>query len=447
MANNPLHLLVVDDDKLIGAAIKLCLPAGWKCTYVSNPNLIPYDQFYHAAFVDMHLSGDLKSAEGPAIISKLVQAQPQLDVVAMSGNMDRNLMEKVLKVGAQKFLAKPLMNEEIQMTLEKIEAYWNLRTLDSQRHADQIHWIGTSSVSQNIKKQIASLRGEANHILIEGETGAGKDVTATLLNAQEGSRPFISVNVAAIPDALFESEFFGHIKGAFTGAEQNKIGLVEAANGGDLFLDEVEALPLHHQVKLLRFIESGEFKKVGSNQNQKTIVRILAASNQPLKKMIAENQFREDLYFRLSSHRIELPPLRSRSEDIAELADFFLERVRPKRNKKFTEEALAALKTYHWPGNVRELKRICEQLSLTSPLPLIRDIDVLSLISPSTKSFANLETLDLTPGLATILENYEKHVLSAAVSQYQNIESVADILKISRSSLYKKLKDYNLQGV
>lgn len=446
MTKSPLHLLVVDDDKLIGAAIKICLPSNWKCTYVSNPNLIPFDQFYHAAFVDMHLSGDLRSAEGPAIIAKLMASQPQLDVIAMSGNMDRNLMEKVLKVGAQKFLAKPLMNEEIQMTLEKIEAYWNLRTIDSQRIYDKIHWIGKSLASQEIKKKIASLKGEQSSILIEGETGTGKDITAHIINAQEGNRPFVTVNVAAIPEHLFESEFFGHTKGAFTGADQNKIGLVEAAHGGDLFLDEIEALPLHHQVKLLRFLESGEFKKVGSPQNQKVIVRIIAASNQSLKKMIAESQFREDLYFRLSSHTIELPPLRDRVEDIPDLVEFFLERVRPKRNKKFTEEALEVLKNYNWPGNVRELKRICEQLSLTSPLPFVRDQDVFSLLHPPSKVVTTSSAIDLKLGLVKLTEDYEKQVLTIAIQQYQNLETVIDVLKISRSGLYKKMKDYNIQG-
>src|SRR5690606_4821239 len=177
-------------------------------------------------------------------------------------------------------------------------------------------------------------------------------------NFQEGERPFIAVNMASLPDNLFESEMFGHMKGAFTGADQNKVGLCEAAHGGDLFLDEIEALSPAHQAKLLRFLESGEVRRIGAKETIQVDCRTISASNQNLEKMVRDGEFREDLYFRLCSHKILLPPLRQRKEDIAELSQYFLDLEKPRRNKSFSEDGLKALTEYHWPGNIRELRRV-----------------------------------------------------------------------------------------
>jgi len=236
-------LLIVDDDPLIHQAMKMSLPNHWKVFSAQKLEAVQFERFYHAAFVDMHLEPN-KPPIGPQIIENLIKHNNQLEVVAMSGDLSRPLMESCLKAGAQRFLAKPLMPEEITMVLEKIEALWDLRTVDPNADRNTIRWVGQSQASQTIKKRLADLRGETKPVLLEGETGCGKEVVARLLHEQEGERPFIAVNIASIPDNLFESELFGHVKGAFTGADQNKVGLTEAANGGDLFLDEIEALPL-----------------------------------------------------------------------------------------------------------------------------------------------------------------------------------------------------------
>ena len=443
-SNTNFTLLVVDDDPLIHQSLKLILPNHWKMFSVQNPEHIHVDRFYHAAFVDMHLGPGTSRPVGPQVISKLLAKNPQLEVVAMSGDLSRELMENCLKVGAQKFLAKPLMTEEISLVLEKIEALWHLRNFDQQQK--KTHWIGQGSRSQEIKKRLASLKGEKSPVLIEGETGTGKEVVARLLNQQEGERPFVAVNLGSIPEHLFESEIFGHIKGAFTGADQNKMGLAEAAHGGDLFLDEIEALPLSQQVKLLRFLESGEIRKVGAKESQIVQVRVIAASNRPLKEMIAAKEFREDLYFRLSSQCIELPPLRERLEDIQQLAEHFLSQEKPRRNKVFSPDGLAALQNYTWPGNVRELKRVCEQLSLTSPLPMIRADDVKNWVKADAtmSSQSEFKTVDLSLGLAALVEQYEAHVIATCLKQFPEIEDAAKTLKISRSNLYKKISDYKI---
>lgn len=439
-------LLIVDDDNLIHQSLKMSLPSHWKVFSAQKLEAVQFERFYHAAFVDMHLEPN-KAAVGPQIIEKLMKHNPQLEVVAMSGDLSRELMESCLKAGAQRFLAKPLMPEEITMVLEKIEALWDLRTVDPSADRNSIRWVGQSKESHTIKKRLAELRGETKPVLIEGETGCGKEVVAKLLHEQEGERPFIAVNIASIPDNLFESEMFGHVKGAFTGADQNKIGLAEAANGGDLFLDEIEALPLTQQAKLLRFLESGEIRKVGGKEPITVKARVIVASNKPLDKMVAAGEFREDLLYRLASQRVQLPPLRDRLEDIDELAQHFLAMERPRRNKQFTEDGLAALKTYNWPGNVRELKRVCEQLSLTSPLPFIRAEDVNKWLTPAATpaKAPSYTVIDFSKGLNTLVDEFEGHVIRTAMKQTKNIEEASQLLQISRSNLYKKISDYNIQ--
>lgn len=439
--------MVVDDDSLIHQSLKLCVPAPWKIVSVSKKDLVPYTNFFHAAMVDMHLTPGSHDPEGVAVIEKLLKHNPQLEVIAMSGELNRETMELCLKAGAQRFLAKPLLSDEVLLVLNKIEAYWSIRNIDPA--GKDIAWTGSGPASEKIKKRIADLKGETKTILIEGETGTGKEVAARLLNQQENGRPYIAVNISSIPENLFESELFGHTKGAFTGADQNKIGLAEAAHGGDLFLDEIEALPLSQQVKLLRFLESGEIRRVGAKESFHVQPRVIVASNQPLKKLVSEGKFREDLYFRLSSQRLELPPLRERKEDIAELAKHFLDLERPRRNKQFSEDGLAALQNYSWPGNVRELKRVCEQISLTSPLPFIRREDVEALLHPEARvqtaaSSGGAENIDFSRGFSTLVQEYEAKLIRAGLRTFKDVETASVAFKISRSSLYKKIKDYNI---
>lgn len=447
MSTELLNLLIVDDDSTLAASLKLMAPAGFKVYIASQPDLIPDHVFYHAAMIDMHIQTKVgETPDGPTVIQKLIKKNPQTEVVSMSGDLNRQNMEMAIKSGAARFLAKPLIADEVTLTLEKILAYWQLRRMDSTLK-NKTQMIGVSAASEQIRKTIASLKGERSAVLIEGETGTGKDVVARILNQQEGATPFIAVNCSALTENLFESEFFGHVKGAFTGADQNKVGLAEAAHGGDLFLDEIEALPMTQQAKLLRFLETGEIKKVGSKEFIHVDVRVIAASNESLNDLIQQKKFREDLYFRLSSHKIYIPALKSRTEDIAVLSQHFLAHAKNKRQKTFENEALDLLKTYTWPGNIRELKRVCEQLSLTSPLPIIRSEDVQHLLAINLQGsvtmpigFFNLnQTLDLH------MNTQEKLFISAVLEKVKNIDEACQTLQISKSSLYKKIKDHSIQ--
>jgi DNA-binding NtrC family response regulator len=443
------HLLVIDDDSLIIDSLKLILPTHWKMTSSSDPAFPDTSAFaainFHAALVDMHLKGSTKTAEGPSIIQKILEKDAKIEIIAMSGDLSLELMEKCLKIGASKFLAKPLLPDEVLSNLEKIEALWQIRSLESRGSHRSVQWMGSSQSSEDVRRKIAGLKGEPGPILIEGETGTGKEVCFRLLNGQEPNRPTITVNVAAIPESLFESEFFGHVKGAFTGADSMKVGLTEAAHGGDLFLDEVEALPLSQQVKLLRFLETGEVRKVGAKDCIHVKARVIVASNQNLQNLTREGKFREDLLFRISGKKISLPPLRDRREDIAELAKYFLSLERPRSNKMFSPGALEALQKYTWRGNVRELRRVCEQLSLTAPLPIIRAEDVLALIEPHGKLSASTAEMDFSVGLSALVDGFEAKVIQQILYEVSDIEKTAEILKISRSSLYQKIKNHNIQ--
>jgi DNA-binding NtrC family response regulator len=441
---NLLNLLIVEDDQNLAASLRLLIPETFKVYVTQKSSLLPDHVFFHAALVDMHIeSTPEKGADGPGVIEKLVKKNPQIEVVAMSGDLDRALMEKAIFAGASRFLAKPLSEEEVKAVVSKIEAYWNLRLASYEQGLKNRQLVGQSLQIENLRKKIAQLKAEKAPILIEGETGVGKDVVAELLNQQEGQRPFVPVNCSALSENLFESEFFGHIKGSFTGADQNKIGFAEAAHGGDLFLDEIEALPLSQQAKLLRFLESGEIRKVGAKEPQHVEVRVIAASNIPLKQLILEKKFREDLFYRLSAHILEIPPLRKRPEDIKALAEHFVENEKPRRNKSFDSTALDALQKYSWPGNVRELKRICEQLVLTSPLPIIRSEDFSNLFL-KTYQQGSTETMSLQQNLDEFLKQQEKRFIEFCLKQTEDLDAACDVLKISKSNLYKKIKELDI---
>lgn len=437
------HLLLVDDDPLISQALRTLLPPEWKLISVQDPSYVNANFLYHAAFVDMHLTGKLDEPIGLDVIKKLKDANPLLEAFAISGDLNRELMEDGLKVGAKKFLPKPLSRDEVLDDLAKVEALVQIR-LAATKSGNHPKWVGTSAASEKIRKDIAILRGEPGPILISGESGTGKEVAARLLNAQEGARTLISVNMASIPENLFESELFGHIKGAFTGADQNKVGLIEAATGGDLFLDEIEALPLVLQAKLLRFLESGEIKKVGAKETQIVNCRVICATNRDLFKMVEKQEFREDLYWRISGKKISLASLKERIDDVPELAKHFLENDKPRRNKSFSEDGIRALKEHSWPGNVRELKRVTEQLSLTSPLPIIRADDVLGFLKASDRA-TTVGQLDFSLSLAEMVERFEAQVIRQAVQIAGGVDKAVELLKTPRSTLYKKIKDYQIE--
>ncbi len=443
------RVLAVDDDELILQSLAMILPDHWEMVSATDHQKIPEGHF-HIAFCDMHMSPDMNKREGLEVIKTLNTRDTHMEIVAMSGDLDRDLMESCLKAGATRFLAKPFAKDELLLTLDKVEALLLLNTATQRSGQTRHPWVGSGPKTHEIKRTVASFRGEPGPILIEGESGTGKDVISRLIHEQEhGNRPYICVNVAAIPETLFESEMFGHVKGAFTGADSNKMGLAEAAHGGDLFIDEIEALPMSQQAKLLRFLESGEIKRVGARDTIHTKCRVIAASNRSLKAMVEAEEFREDLLWRLSGKTLVVPPLRERKEDLKELARHFLDTHRPKHNKTLTADALKAMEEYSWPGNVRELRRVIEQLCLIAPLPIIRNVDVQAVvnITENTTASSSIDSNhDFSQGLSVLIQNYEKAIVEAALKKFDDVDLAAKTLGVSRSTFYKKLKDYNIES-
>lgn len=433
-----LNILVVDDDPLVLESFRRSIDLPWNL--MAQPQYIKTNTTIHVAFVDLHLTGNLQKNEGLDVIKSIATHHPHAEIIAISGDLNRELMEKTLLAGATRFLPKPITPEELNITLNKLEAYFQLRF---QTVKTTSPLIGNSEQIHSLRREIAKFKGENSPILIDAESGSGKDVVAQLLHQQETTRPFVSINVSSLPENLFESELFGYTKGAFTGAAQNKIGLLESAHGGDLFLDEIEALPLTQQPKLLRFLESGEVRRLGATESIIVKTRIIAATNEDLQQKIQAGKFREDLYWRLAGHKIRIPPLRHHKEDIPDLCAYFMSQLTPSRSKKISDDAIDELNKYDWPGNIRELRRVCEQLLLTSPLPIIRAEDVKHVLRP-TSTAAQEFKFNFNNGLAELMNSYEKQALTAALQMEKDIESLIKLLKISRSSLYKKMKDFNL---
>lgn len=442
------QLLVIEDDEIVIASIRRILPANWSMTALNALDASIQKQFFHCVLVDLHLTKGSAQSDGLTVISEICKAFPRAEVFAISGKETLELMEASLEKGAKGFLAKPINPEKLLRLLDRTESLFSLRDIEQSKDHPQTQWIGDGKSSQRVLECIATCRGSTEPILIVGETGTGKEVVARLLNQQEKGRPFVPVNVAALPENLFEAEFFGYMKGAFTGADSNRPGLVEAANNGDLFLDEIEALPIHLQPKLLRFLESGEFRRVGGRDLQTSNVRVIAASNEDLSEKVKQGQFRQDLLFRISGAIIPLPRLKDRTEDLPTLVNQLLKNSRPRLNKSFHADALLALAKHPWPGNVRELKRVVEQLNFNSPLPIIRAVDVQKILGGSDSVQTNLTAtndLDLNKGFAKLVAEFEEKVIRKCLSTTDTVESAAELLQMSRSNFYKKLKDYGIE--
>ncbi len=435
-----LKLLVVDDDQLITATITEMIPEGWVAHCYNDPKLVPMDEIFHCAFIDMHLSNDLNIHDGSEFIKDLKEKHPKLEVLAISGDLNQKTMELALAAGATRYIAKPLSQKYISSVLKQIESYF-LLLATSQRSSvsNKNDWIGQSPIFLKVTKQIAQLKHEPGPILIEGETGTGKEITARLLRSTE-STPYIVINVAEVPESLFESEFFGHVKGSFTGANDNKMGLIEAADGGDLFIDEIEALPISAQVKLLRFLQEGEIRRVGSSETIKVNVRVIIATNKNLEEMVKKEEFREDLLWRINGKKITLPPLRDRIEDIEPLVKHFLKNITP--FKSIAPESIELLKKHSWSGNIRELRRLCEKIVSLSPLPIIRPEDVESYVILSNPMDISTES-DLS--LQDQLANIEKSIIERKLQLHKNIDIVCEKLQVSRSNLYKKIKEHDIK--
>ena len=384
---------------------------------------------------------------GLEVLPKLRATQPDLIVIMMSGNATIETAVNATKAGAHDFIEKPLSGDKLLLTVQNALAYARLRGENARlrgRVQADFAMIGKGAAMRAIFDKVAKTAPSTGRVLITGENGTGKELVARAIHEHSKRKdgPFIKVNCAAIPSELIESELFGHEKGAFTGATQQRRGKFELADGGTLFLDEVGDMNPSAQAKVLRVLQENELERVGGGETIKVDVRVVAATNKDLSAEIAAGRFREDLYYRLAVVPIELPPLRGRREDIPVLVDHFLEQVcadNDRRTKKVASGAMTLIMQHDWPGNVRELKNVVERLAiLTGDAEVIGEADVGDAL-PRVKA-VKAEFARGTP-FKDLVAGAEREIIVAALdANDHHVSNTARELQLERSHLYKKMR-------
>ncbi|ROR32102.1 sigma-54-dependent transcriptional regulator [Inmirania thermothiophila] len=391
---------------------------------------------FDLVIADLRLPG----APGTDIIGRCGDAP----VLVMTSYASIRSAVESMKKGAVDYIAKPFDHDEMVLTVERILRQHRLerenRALRSElARSYPVHgMVGECPAMQEVFRRIRKVAATDTTVLILGESGTGKELVARALHEQSprADRPLITVNCAAIPETLIESELFGHERGAFTGAVERRQGLVEAADGGTLFLDEVGELPLTAQSRLLRLLQEGTIRRLGEARERQVDVRLVAATHRDLQRLVAEGAFREDLYFRLRVMEIWLPPLRERGDDIERLAAFLLEKVTRRLNRPpmhFTEEALAAMRAYHWPGNVRELENAIERAVILAEDERITP----ALLALGTPASDPASTAPQAPPADLSLEAYFRHFVLTHQEHMTETE-LARRLGISRKALWER---------
>jgi two-component system nitrogen regulation response regulator NtrX len=441
-------ILVIDDEAAIRSTLSHVLTDEGHRTTLCESGEEGIAQFAREEFDLIILDLWLPGIDGLAVLERLRTAgAPPIIVISGHGNVDAAV--RATRLGAYDFLEKPLSLERILLTVNHALADRKLRdqVRDLKRHLTiEELLIGESEPMKKLDQQIRGAAPSNSRVLITGENGSGKEIVARTLHrlSHRAEQPFIDVNCAAIPEELIESELFGHRKGAFTGAIDERKGKFELADGGTLFLDEIGDMSLKTQAKVLRVLQEQTFQKIGGQQTIKVDVRVLAATNKELEAEIANGNFRSDLYYRLNVIPIDVPPLRSRGQDIVLLAEHFLRRFAAEAGtskKKLSAGAATKLKGYSWPGNVRELRNVIERLAILAPGETIEAED----IQLGTRGEATPEiAANLT--LKDAREEFEKqYILSRLRELGGNVSRTADALGVERSNLYRKLHAYGIK--
>jgi two-component system NtrC family response regulator len=382
--------------------------------------------------------------------------KPDLPVIMMTAYGTIEMAVEAMKKRAYDYITKPFQNEELKLTIKK--ALENYRLIRENRRLSQAlsdrykygNIIGKSKPMQGIYEMISKVAQSKASVLITGPSGTGKELIAKAIHydSPRKDRPFISVNCGALTETLLESELFGHEKGAFTGALSMKKGRFELADGGTLFLDEVGDMPPPLQVKLLRILQEMEFERVGGTKTIKVDVRVLSASNRNIKEVVAEGNFREDLFYRLNVINIEVPSLRERPEDIRLLVDHFIEKHRQDEGKEKIElspEAWKIFYSYSWPGNVRELENVIERAVVLKADRVIGQEDLPTELSEKREEVEVERFIPLDAPLQKTLEQIEEKLIRRALDQCDNVQShAAEMLGITKSLIQHKMKKYNI---
>jgi two-component system response regulator HydG len=404
--------------------------------------------------IDIVLS-DLQMGDvsGIDLLNLWKQRKPDVQFVLLTGHSSIDSAVVAIKAGAYHYVTKPVNPDELILlikraldTVSKDKEIDSLRRrLDQKFGLDQI--VGQSKLMKDVFVKIQKAAPVDSTVLILGESGTGKELVAQALhhNSPRKKGPFVAVNVAAVPSTLVESELFGHVRGAFTGATDRRIGRFEQADGGTLFVDEIGDFELGLQAKLLRVLESFTVTPVGGHEDRKVNVRVIAATSKPLRKMVEEGKFREDLFYRLNVIAVELPPLRQRTDDIPILVDHFLKEIAANKHTaphRVSPEVMRRFQAYRWPGNVRELRNVLERMMVLAEGEILTDRDLPDEVSVGTASSSNPK--EIPTGLT--MEELEKLAITKALDQCGgNRTHAANRLGISVRTLQRKLRQYELE--
>lgn len=446
-------MLVADDQPHILEAVELLLkPQGIDVDTARSPQLAMEalgQADYDVLLIDLNYTRDTTSGrEGLDLLARIREYDPRLPVIVMTAWGNIELAVESIKRGARDFVQKPWENErlvsQIRVHAELHQALKRARQLELEnrllRAEGLPEFVAAAPAMQPVLELIAQVGPSDANVLITGEHGTGKEIVARLLHAssQRSRNSLVTVNAGGLPEGTFESEMFGHVKGAFTDARADRIGRFELANGGTLFLDEIANVPLRQQAKLLRVLEAGELERVGSSQTRRVDVRVLCATNAQLNEEAKAGNFREDLLFRINTVEIHLPALRDRREDIPLLAQHFLNRNRTRYRKQlngFSPAAMQQLMQYSWPGNVRELEHMVERAVL-----LCRGEEV------EPGDFAISATRQATPSYDNMsIDEMEAMLIRKVLRRCDgNISQAAEALGLSRAALYRRIEKYGL---
>jgi len=443
------RILIIDDEPSIRTTLSGILEDEGHRTTACESGEEGIAQFARDEFDLVLLDLWLPGIDGLAVLERLRTAGAT-PVIVISGHGSVDSAVRATRLGAYDFLEKPLSLDRVLLTVNHALSDRRLReqVRDLRRHLtlEEI-LIGESEPMQRLEQQMRSAAASHSRVLITGENGSGKEIVARTLHrlSPRADQPFIDVNCAAIPEELIESELFGHRKGAFTGAIDDRKGKFELADGGTLFLDEVGDMSLRTQAKVLRVLQEQTFQRVGGQQTIKVDVRVIAATNKSLESEIAGGSFRSDLYYRLNVIPIHVPPLRTRGNDVVLLAEHFLRRFAAETaqsRKKLSGGAAARMKAYHWPGNVRELRNVAERLAILLPGDTIEAED----IQLGARADARSAEIAANLPLREAREQFEKqYILDRLRELGGNVSRTAESLGVERSNLYRKMDAFGIR--
>jgi len=457
------RILLVDDEEIVLRSCQRILREGDYDIDLARDGLIALGMVNEHDYDVLILDIKMPKMDGIEVLRRVKEARPDIDVIMITGLHDISTAVQAMKLGALDYLPKPFEPEDLQLLVAR--AFDRRARLQGNLNPDKkpgtsYHFeniIGSSGPMQRVFRLVAHCAPTNSTVMLRGESGTGKELIARAIhyNSLRKNQPFVPVDCTSLSESLLESELFGHVRGSFTGAVANKKGLFETADGGTLFLDEIGNIPLSTQAKLLRFIEEREFKAVGDTRIQKVDIRLVTATNKDLEGMVADGDFRDDLYYRINIFPIEIPPLRERRDDIPALATHFLNHFNEDmqhQTSEFSPGAMNLLMNHDWPGNVRELENVVQRAVILASGDVIRQGHLVNIIDMLPR--VDLDVPRTSEELKQIkkiarqksVENVEKHfVLGALKRNGWNVTRAAEETGMQRSNLQALMKKYDIR--